>query len=155
VLGPRLLITLTVIEELVNGFEDPFVHSHQIVSPDKEIHFAGPAYALALIENRQMHDDKKVIIVLINLGTLDPQAVLQIQRVEIKVTLQYFNVFQRRPLDVGPGDLAIINCLDSHPRLLVLLYHYRLFGENVKRLVTDQIVTDLPNFALSLQAEAR
>ncbi len=113
-------VFLAIRKVLDQGLQCTIADRDQEAMTDKQIHLASFQSPGDLVEDREVHDDEEVVLVLVDLWPLDlAQTVLQIKRVEEGISLaEVFDVLRCWFHDVGPGYAIMGQGFDAHHHLL-------------------------------------
>jgi hypothetical protein len=114
-LAPRHAIVLAGGEEGVQSLETPIVDGDQKTCPDEEVHLAGARHLARLVVDRKVHDDKEIVVILVDLRPLNlTENVLQIQGMKGIVLAQIGHILGCGILDVYPGQALMGDRGDAH-----------------------------------------
>ena len=124
----ELFIEHALVEKLGKRLEITLVAGDHEVLAYKDIQFAGRRYAVGLIEDGEVQDDKEVGIIIVDLGSLHAaEHVIQCQSVEVEIIGQVLDLAFRGLFDIVPGQLAVAADRVDITRICIICYLHRYY----------------------------
>ena len=122
-------IIMTGGKQIIQRFKASVVDGDQKTSANKEIDLAGASHLARVVKHGEVHDDKQVIVILVNLGAFNlAENVFQVQRMERVMFAQIGHVFRHGVDNVHPCHALVSNGCNAHKGLSARSYVFRSGG---------------------------